>query len=77
MLSVKCKFTLASFTCLCVFESEILFFKLMFAERKTFCLLILGNVIYIKRKAMVTLIHHNLPINPDMKIRLNQRVLPS
>lgn len=49
----------------------------MFAERKTFCLLILGNVIYIKRKAMVTLIHHNLPINPDMKIGLNQRVLPS
>lgn len=52
VLSVKCKFTLAIFTCSCVFESEILFFKLLFAEKK-FGWLIFGNVIYITRNAVV------------------------
>lgn len=51
MLSGKCKFTLAIFTWSCIFESEILFFKLMFAE-KNFGLLVFGTAIYITRMAM-------------------------
>lgn len=51
VLRVKCKFTSVIFIHPCVFESEILFFTLILAEKLG--LLILGDAIYITRNAVI------------------------
>lgn len=51
VLRVKCKFASVIFIHPCVFESEILFFTLILAEKLGF--LILGDAIYITRNAAI------------------------